>query len=295
MAGQSNRRELEGWANAGLLYEVADGVAWLRMNRPERANAMDHYPTGGGPDGMGLRDALLAAIHEASEDPDVKVAVITGTGSTFSAGADLRQAGGALEIPPDRRRAATVARDDGLLYGWYRLFESIWRSETPFIAAVNGPAIGGGCQLALACDLIYASEDATFWEIFARIGLPLEGGAAWLLTRSLSLPLAKEMALLGEPLSARRAEEWRLINRCVPASELEAVVTDVAGRLVHIGPPAKGPAASTVERDLSARIGHIKGQLNAAWEQSMWQTFRDEAALLNVAAGEPPPAAPPGD
>ncbi len=295
MAFQDRRRDLEGWANAGLLYEVADGVAWLRMNRPDRANAMDHYPAGGGPGAMGLRDALLAAIQDASEDKGVKVAVITGSGSTFSAGADLRQAGGALEIRPERRRPATVARDDGLLFGWYRLFESIWRSETPFIAAVNGPAIGAGCQLALACDLIYTSENATFWEIFARIGLPLEGGAAWLLTRSLSLPLAKEMALLGEPLSARQAEEWRLINRCLPGAELEAFVSDVAQRLVNIGPPGKGPAASTIRRDLSARIGHIKGQLNAAWEQSMWQTFRDEAALLNVPAGEAPPPSSPLD
>jgi 2-(1,2-epoxy-1,2-dihydrophenyl)acetyl-CoA isomerase len=293
MAAQPHRLDVEGWANAGLLYEAADGVAWLRLNRPDRANAMDHYPTGGGPDGMGLRDALLAAIHDVSEDRAVKVAVITGSGSTFSAGADLRQEGGALEIPADRRRPSTVARDDGMLYGWYRLFESIWRSETPFIAAVNGPAIGGGCQLALACDLIYASENATFWEIFARIGLPLEGGAAWLLTRSLSLPLAKEMALLGEPLSARQAEEWRLINKCVPAPELEGVVADIARRFANIGPPSRGPAASTVTRDLSARIGHIKGQLNAAWEQSMWQTFRDEAALLNMPAGESPPAASP--
>jgi len=292
MTAQDHRRDLAGWESAGLLYEVADGVAWLRMNRPDRANAMDHYPTGGGPDGMGLRDALLEAIHDATEDKGVKAAVITGSGSTFSAGADLRQAGGALEIPADRRRSSTVARDDGILYGWYRLFESIWRSETPFIAAVNGPAVGGGCQLALACDLIYASENATFWEIFARIGLPLEGGAAWLLTRSLSLPLAKEMALLGEPLSARQAEEWRLINRCLPADELEAFVSDVAQRLVNIGPPGRGPAASIASRDLSARIGHIKGQLNAAWEQSMWQTFRDEAALLNVPPGEPPPSPP---
>jgi 2-(1,2-epoxy-1,2-dihydrophenyl)acetyl-CoA isomerase len=107
----------------------------------------------------------------------------------------------------------------------------IWRSETPFIAAVNGPAIGAGCQLALACDLIYASERATFWEIFARIGLPLEGGAAWLLTRSLSLPLAKEMALLSEPLSAKQAFEWRLINGCVPAEQLETVAAGVARKL----------------------------------------------------------------
>jgi 2-(1,2-epoxy-1,2-dihydrophenyl)acetyl-CoA isomerase len=276
--------DMDAWAQAGLIYEQQEGVAWLRLNRPERRNAMDHYPSGQGPNGMGLRDALLEAVRNATEDKSVRVAVITGTGSVFSAGADLKAE--AIEIPPERRRPPTVARDDGLLYGWYRLFESIWRSETPFIAAVNGPAVGGGCQLALACDLIYASETATFWEIFARLGLPLEGGAAWLLTRSLSLPLAKEMALLSEPLTARRAFEWHLINGCVPAEQLESVAADVARKLATLGAPSKGPAASGESRDVSARLGHIKGQLNAAWEQTMWQTFREEAALLNLPAGE---------
>ena len=278
--------EVEAWAAAGLRYDVADEVAWLRLNRLARRNALDHYPGGDGPDGMGLRDALLLAIREVTEDKAVKVAVITGDGPVFSAGADLRQSGGALEIPPERRRGTTVARDDGLLFGWYRLFEAIWRSETPFIAAVNGAAIGAGCQLALACDLIYASEDAAFWEIFGRIGLPLEGGAAWLLTRSLSLPRAKEMALLGEPLQAGQAEAWGLINRAVPAAELEATVSEVAGKLGRLAPPARGPVASAQRRDLSARIGHIKGQVNGAWEQTMWQSFREEVSLLNLAPGE---------
>jgi 2-(1,2-epoxy-1,2-dihydrophenyl)acetyl-CoA isomerase len=274
----------DAWAEAGLLYELSEGVAWLRLNRPQRRNAMDHYPSGQGPRGMGLRDALLEAIRATTEDKAAKVAVITGVGPAFSAGADLKSE--ALEIPPERRRPPTVARDDGLLHGWYRLLESIWRSETPFIAAVNGPAIGAGCQLALACDLIYASQAATFWEIFARIGLPLEGGAAWLLTRSLSLPLAKEMALLSEPLPAARALEWRLINACVPPDELEAVVAGVARQLATLEPPSAGPAASGEHRDVSARLGQIKGQLNAAWEQSMWQTFREEASLLNLPAGD---------
>src|SRR3984957_12391630 len=278
--------EIDAWAQAGLIYELSEGVAWLRLNRPERRNAMDHYPGGQGPNGMGLRDALLEAIRNGTEDKAVRVAVITGNGSVFSAGDDLKTE--PMEIPPDRRRMPTVQRDDGLLYGWYRLLESIWRSETPFVAAVNGPAIGAGCQLALSCDLIYASEQATFWEIFARIGLPLEGGAAWLLTRSLSLPLAKEMALLSEPLSAQRAVEWRLINGCVPAEELESVASEVARKLATLGAPSKGPAASLATRDVSARLGHIKGQLNAAWEQTMWQTFREEAALLNMPAGDLP-------
>jgi 1,4-dihydroxy-2-naphthoyl-CoA synthase len=96
------------WDKAGLLYHVDDGVAWLRLNRPHRGNAMDHQPGGEGPDGIGLRDALLAAIREASEDNAVKAAVITGTGSTFCAGADLRQPGGFYEIP-----GATTASSTG--------------------------------------------------------------------------------------------------------------------------------------------------------------------------------------
>jgi 2-(1,2-epoxy-1,2-dihydrophenyl)acetyl-CoA isomerase len=276
--------ETDAWTQAGLIYELSEGVAWLRLNRPERRNAMDHYPGGRGPHGMGLRDALLEAIRAATEDMRAKVAIITGSGSAFSAGADLKAE--ALEIPPERRRPPTAPRDDGLLYGWFRLLESIWRSETPFIAAVNGPAIGAGCQLALACDLIYASERATFWEIFGRIGLPLEGGAAWLLTRSLSLPLAKEMALLGEPVTATQALEWRLINGCVPPEKLEEVVAGVARKLVTLEPPSTGPASSGERRDVSARLGHIKGQLNAAWEQTMWQTFREEASLLDLPAGD---------
>src|SRR6202789_2628356 len=108
----------DAWAQAGLIYELSEGVAWLRLNRPERRNAMDHYPGGQGPGGMGLRDALLEAIRNASEDKAVKVAVITGNGPVFSAGADLKSE--ALEIPPERRRGPTAGRDDGLLYGWYR-------------------------------------------------------------------------------------------------------------------------------------------------------------------------------
>lgn len=276
----------DAWAEAGLLYEVDDGVAWLRMNRPQARNAMDHYPGGQGADGMGLRDALLFAIHDATEDSRVKAAIITGNGLAFSAGADLRQPGGAFEISEDRRRGPVTPRDDGILYGWYRLFESIWRSETPFIAAVNGPAVGGGCQLALACDFIYAAETATFWEIFGRIGLPLEGGAAWLLTRSISLPRAKEMAVLADPIDAAKAERWGLINECLPGDQVEARALEVARKIVDMGPPNAGPAAGGPARDLSARVGHIKGQINAAWEQSMWQTFREEVTLMNIPAGD---------
>jgi 2-(1,2-epoxy-1,2-dihydrophenyl)acetyl-CoA isomerase len=162
--------------------------------------------------------------------------------------------------------------------------ERIWRSETPFIASVNGVAAGAGCQLALACDLILAADRASFWEIFVRRGLPLEGGGAWLLTRSLSLARAKELALYGEPLPAPEAERWGLINRCVPAAELETTTREWAHKLATIGAPSSGPAV-TAAPDFSRRVGHIKGQINAAWEQTMQQSFVTEVTLLGLGIG----------
>ena len=260
--------DIESWAGTGLAYEVDErGVAWLRLERAHKRNAIDRP----------LRAALLEAFDEVSEDPSVAVAVISAGGSAFSSGADLSQEGGPIELPEDRRPSgsAQVARDDGLRYGWYRLLERMWRSETPFIASVNGPAVGAGCQLALACDVVIATEDASFWEVFARRGLPLEGGAAWLLTRSISLPRAKQLALYGEPLPAREAERWGLINCCVSADELETTTRDWAHRL----------AAVALE---GGRVGHIKGQLNAAWEQTMQQSFVSEVTLLGL--GRHPPS-----
>jgi 2-(1,2-epoxy-1,2-dihydrophenyl)acetyl-CoA isomerase len=277
------------WDAAGLQYEVENGIAWLRMNRPHKRNAMDHYPAGQGPNGMGLRDALLEAIHEVSEDSGVKVAVITGNGTAFSSGADITQPGGPIEIPPDRRRPHPhLARDDGILYGWARLMEAIWRSETVFIGAVNGVAAGGGCQLALACDLTIAAEEATFWEIFVRRGLPLEGGGAWILPRLVGLARAKQIALFGEPLPAATAAEWGLINLCVPGDKLLETATEWATKLATLDAPSGGPQMGPSGRDLSYRVGHVKSQLNMSMESSMYQTFREEATLLSLGEGPPP-------
>jgi 2-(1,2-epoxy-1,2-dihydrophenyl)acetyl-CoA isomerase len=254
--------DVQTWSESGLQYEVEDGVAWLRLNRPAKRNAIDHP----------MRSALLAAVHEVSEDPLVRTAVITGNGSAFSSGADLTQENGPIELPPGRRRGdgPTMVRDDGLLYGWSRLMERIWRSEKTFIAGVNGPAVGGGCQLALSCDLIVASDQASFWEIFVRRGLPLEGGGAWILPKLTSLVRAKELALLGKPLSAVDAERWGMINRVVPHAEFAAALRDWAREVASLP---------------TVRVGHIKAQLNSSYEAGMLASFREEATLLGVGGG----------
>jgi 2-(1,2-epoxy-1,2-dihydrophenyl)acetyl-CoA isomerase len=254
--------DVKAWDEAGLQFQLDEGVAWLRMNRPHKRNAINRP----------LRNALLAAIHEVTEDPAIRAAVITGNGVAFSSGADLTQEGGPIEIPPDRHHSGPNGpRSDGLLYGWWRLMDAIWRSEKVFLAAVNGIAAGAGCQLALGCDLILASEAASFWEVFVRRGLPLEGGGAWILPRLTSLVRAKEIAIFGEPVSATDAERWGMINRAVPAEELEETARSWARRI------AQGP---------TVRIGHIKGQLNTSLESTMAATFREEATLLGVGGGE---------
>jgi 2-(1,2-epoxy-1,2-dihydrophenyl)acetyl-CoA isomerase len=250
------------WADVGLAFEVVDGVAWLRLNRPEKRNAVDRP----------LRHALLAAVHEVAENPEIRAAVLTGNGPAFCAGADLTQEGGPVELPPDRRVGGTnAARLDGLLYGWWRVFKAVWDTEKPFLAGVNGATAGFGCQLAFACDLIIASENAFFWEVFVHRGLPLEGGGAWVLPRLTSLVRAKEIALFGDRISAVDAERLGLINRAVPAEEFSGVVAEWARRLGH------GP---------TIRMGHIKQQLNRSLESTMELTFREEVTLLGMGGGE---------
>jgi len=251
------------WAEAGLQYELTDkGIAWMRLNRPHKRNAIDRP----------LRNALLAAIHEVTENPEARVGVITGNGVAFSSGADLTQKGGPVEVPPERRyEGPNGPRHDGLMYGWARLMDAVWHSETPFLAGVDGIAAGGGCQLALACDFIVASENATFWEVFVRRGLPLEGGGAWILPRLTSLVRAKQIAMLGEPLPAVDAERWGMINKVVPAKEFDKTLDDWAHRI------AQGP---------TVRMGHIKTQLNESLESNMRQTFHLEATMLGLGGGQ---------
>src|SRR5262245_36575644 len=135
----------------GLEFEVKDQVAWLTMNRPHLRNAVDHR----------LRSAIIIAIAEVRDDPAIRAAVVTGAGQAFSSGADLSEADH-IELTPDRRRGsqANIAREDGRRFGWWRVIRDVWENEKPFVAAVNGPAYGFGCNFALSCDIVVAAEPA---------------------------------------------------------------------------------------------------------------------------------------
>ena len=202
-----------------LLVERDGGVVWATMNRPEKKNALN----------QALAEELMELLAEVERRSDDRVLVITGAGGAFSSGADLTD--------PD----LTAGREGAA--GWLERIRrlhtiplAIHRLPKPVVAAVPGVAAGAGCNLALACDLVLASNDARFCEIFVRRGLTLDFGGSWLLPRLVGLHRAKELAFLGEMVDAARAEAIGLVNRVVAPEDLETAARELAARLAA-GPP----------------------------------------------------------
>jgi 2-(1,2-epoxy-1,2-dihydrophenyl)acetyl-CoA isomerase len=213
--------------------EVADGVARIELNRPDSLNAWT----------VQLGADLLAAVDSAGGDPAVRAVLITGAGRAFSAGADLKQdASVTADGHPD---VLTPLRT------FYNpIIAGVRRMPKPVVAAVNGPAAGIGCSLALACDLVLASESAYFLLAFVKVALTLDGGASATLAARIGPARAAELAMLGERLEARRALEWGLVNAVHPDGELMGAADELVRRL------AAGPTASyaATKRLLNERL-----------------------------------------
>lgn len=199
-----------------VLHRIENGVAWITLNRPEAMNAVT----------WDQRERVIALLAEASADPAVRAVVVTATGKGFCAGADLRGS-----APAGERGAGDVARMIRL--GAQRLITAVLDCEKPVLAAVNGTAAGIGAHLALACDLVIAAEPARFIEVFVRRGLVPDGGGAYLLPRLVGPQKAKELMFFGDAVPAAEAERLGLVNRVVPAEELEASAREWAERLAQ--------------------------------------------------------------
>jgi 2-(1,2-epoxy-1,2-dihydrophenyl)acetyl-CoA isomerase len=208
------------------------GVAWIVLNRPEALNAWTRQ----------LGRDTIAALDEAAEDPDLRAIVLTGAGRAFSSGADLK-AGGELG-ESDRPDVLSPLRE---VYN--PLILRVRTIPKPVIAAVNGPAVGIGCSLALAADLIVAARSAYFLLAFVNIGLGLDGGASQTLAARVGHAHAFEMAYLGERISAERALGWNMINEVVDDEQLGTRVRELAGKLAA-GPPG---SYATIKRTINDR------------------------------------------
>jgi 2-(1,2-epoxy-1,2-dihydrophenyl)acetyl-CoA isomerase len=236
------------------LSRGASNGAELRivLDRPERMNAWD----------VQLGRDLRTAVELAAEDDAVRAVTITGAGRAFSSGADL-QAG--FDLTPDGHPdVGTVLRER-----YHPIITTVRTMPKPVLAAVNGPAAGIGCSLALACDLLIARESAYLLLAFVNIGLVPDGGSSLFVPARAGMGRAAEMAMLGERIPARRAMEWGLVNRVTTDDQFEAEVDALAERL------ATGPTRS---------YAGTKRQLNAWLYARMDEQLELEAVVQQETA-----------
>jgi len=225
-----------------LLIEKKDGIAKVTLNRPEVLNAFS----------IEMREGLGILFENFAQDETVRVVIITGAGKAFCAGGDIKGWG---DLKDENRRNLII----GLAH---KAVKAITALEKPVIAMVNGDAVGAGCNLALACDMIIAAETARFGEVFVRLGLGPDWGGAYFLPRLIGLAKAKELLFMGKIISAAEAERIGLINQVVPAEQLEDTVMKLAKQLAQSATKA---------------IGMMKIFLHKAWQMDLATALEYEA------------------
>jgi enoyl-CoA hydratase/carnithine racemase len=214
-----------------LLIDRDGPVTRLTLNRPKARNALD----------SALLHALAEALGRAAEDPAVRTILLTGAGGAFCSGADLKAA--ATENAFDRL--------DGIMDTYHRVIRAIAGAPKPVIAAVDGAAVGFGCDLALACDMRLLSTEGYLQERFVKIGLMPDGGGTFWLPRLVGLGKAMEIMMLGDTISAEQALRLGLANRVIPAGSLAEESMKLAQKLAK-GPPL---AYAGIKQAVRASLG----------------------------------------
>ncbi len=221
--------------DSGIVVEkCAEGIVQIRLNRPDRLNAL----------GVDMVDALLAAITDAAAS-DARVILLRGTGRAFCAGADLKERRTMDEAARIKHNRAINAAVDAL-----------GAAPMPTVCAINGLALGGGCEIALACDLRYAADDAQIGLTEARIGAIPGAGGTQRLPRVIGATRALELILTGEPITGQRAAEIGLINAAVAADQLDAHVTRIATVLASRSPSGARTAKRVIYGGLETTLAN---------------------------------------
>jgi 2-(1,2-epoxy-1,2-dihydrophenyl)acetyl-CoA isomerase len=231
-----------------VLHSTAGGVRTLTLNRPEALNAFT----------VEMKEALLAALKDAARDKSVRVVILTGAGRAFSAGQDLKERQG-----PNVNDLGTELRTR-----YNPIILAMRRLEKPIIGAINGVAAGAGISVAMACDILIASDRATFIEAFSRVGLVPDTGSSWFLPRLVGPARAAEMFFTADPVDAATAERIGLVNRVVQSDKLMDEANALATRLAQAAPIA---------------LALAKRALNRALESGLEEALEFEAQLQSIA------------
>jgi 2-(1,2-epoxy-1,2-dihydrophenyl)acetyl-CoA isomerase len=246
-----------------ILVDRADAVATVAFNRPGARNAID----------LAMREELTHALDELAGDPGVRVLILTGAGGHFSAGGDVKTMG----------RRHTAAEGRARVESLNRFVTRLFHFTKPTIAMVDGFAVGAGCNIALSCDLIVASDRARFGEVFAKIGLVPDGGGTWLLPRLAGLNKAKELVFTADVFDAAEALRIGLVNRVVAAAELESATRALAA----MPPQALALAKTLLNR--SPEVGLAAGLEAEAHAQAQAITTDDHAEGVRAFLEKRPP------
>jgi enoyl-CoA hydratase/carnithine racemase len=249
-----------------ILYEKAGRVVTVTMTRPGTRNAIASFDDCA---------ALVDAFERANADPEVSVLILTGAGTAFSAGGDLkgmrdRDGIGPLASPADTR--ANYKR------GVQRIPLAMADLEIATIAAVNGHAVGLGCDLACLCDMRVASEKAKFASSFVKMGIVPGDGGAWILPRAIGYARAAEMILTGDTFTAKEAKEMGLVNRLCPADEVLGEAKKLADRVAANPPRAVRLAKRLLREGQHARLSDML-ELSAAFQALAHETADHREAL----------------
>lgn len=252
-------------SNDFVLFEQRDAIVTLTLNAPEARNALTS---------QAQWDAVVAACERVQADPAVKVVILTGAGSAFCAGGNVKDfrdkrglaAGSGMEIRDNYRR------------GIQRIPLAFHRLDVPTIAAVNGPAIGAGCDLACMADIRIASEKASFAESFVKLGLIPGDGGAWLLQRVVGYARAAEMSFTGELVGAQAALAMGLVSRVVPHETLLAEATALAERIAANPGQALRMTKRLMREAQTSRLDAIL-ELSAAYQALTHGSAEHEGAV----------------
>lgn len=240
-----------------IRYEVgSDHVGRITLDRPEAKNALT----------VEMRDQITNTVRAARADDNVRALLLTGAGDAFCAGMDLSKSTLANASEPGFDSRST---SEALRVGVQAFIRELWELDKPTVAAVNGAAVGPGAHLALACDFVLVHTETRFLWSFAKIGLVVDAGGAYLLPRLVGLPRAKAMVMLGEGAKGAEAVALGLAYRCVPADELLSAADELAVRL------AAGPTRS---------LGLSKRLLNASLETDLAHSLESEGSFQSLAA-----------
>lgn len=220
-----------------LIIRIEQRITTVLLNRPDKLNAFAGR----------MREEIAEAVEEVASNDEVRAIVITGAGRGFCAGADVQFLG-------ELAKSRDTARFQGFLDCGRRVVQAIRHAPKPVIASINGPAAGGGLNMALACDIRLASDKAKFSEAFVKIGLHPDWGGTYFLPRLVGTAKACELMMSGEVLGAYEAERIGLVNRVVPHEQLQAATRELAERLSKMPPLAIKQMKQAIYRGVDADL-----------------------------------------